>query len=231
MKAGHGGGDFFTNHYFAEAIRSGRQPYLDVYRGVAMSVVGILAWKSVLDRNSSYDVPDFSHESSRRKWEHDTWCPMDLDDPEAPPVSSAARTGAPARRPRRLEEGLEADRVQGEIGARGARAPLSGGGDREDGIHVRLGVVGGRRGGAFNLALQTLREKVTLCAVCDLSPEVLARWKSEHPGVKTFASYEDMLGSDSCNAVFVATPSLSTPLRPSRPSARANTSSARCWRP
>ena len=40
--AGHGGGDFFTNHYFAEAVRSGEQPYLNVYRGVAMSIIGIL---------------------------------------------------------------------------------------------------------------------------------------------------------------------------------------------
>ena len=91
MKAGHGGGDWFTNHYFAEAIRSGRQPYLDVYRGVAMSVVGILAWKSVLDNGASYEVPDFRKESSRRKWENDTWNPLDLDNPKAPPVSSRGK--------------------------------------------------------------------------------------------------------------------------------------------
>jgi hypothetical protein len=91
MKAGHGGGDFFTNHYFAEAIRTGKQPYLNVYRGVAMSVVGILAWKSVLDRNDSYDVPDFRRESSRRKVEDDTWTPMNLDDPASPPVSSRGK--------------------------------------------------------------------------------------------------------------------------------------------
>ncbi|MBI3942032.1 MAG: hypothetical protein HY326_03390 [Chloroflexi bacterium] len=36
-KAGHGGGDFWTNFHFANAIRSGQQPYLDVYRGVTMS--------------------------------------------------------------------------------------------------------------------------------------------------------------------------------------------------
>jgi len=91
LKAGHGGGDWFTNHYFAEAIRTGKQPYLDVYRGVAMSVVGILAWKSVLDRGNSYEVPDFTRESSRKKWANDTWRPLDLDDPKAPPVSSRGR--------------------------------------------------------------------------------------------------------------------------------------------
>ena len=48
-RTGHGGGDFFTSHHFAEAIRSGQQPFLDVYRGVSMSIVGILAWRSALN--------------------------------------------------------------------------------------------------------------------------------------------------------------------------------------
>ncbi|MFH0921001.1 MAG: Gfo/Idh/MocA family oxidoreductase, partial [Fibrobacterota bacterium] len=78
-KSGHGGSDFFTNHYFAEAIRTGKQPYLNVYRGVAMSVIGILAWKSVLDKGNSYAVPDFTREATRKKWANDTWRPMDLD--------------------------------------------------------------------------------------------------------------------------------------------------------
>ena len=47
-KSGHGGGDFWTTFHFAEAIRTGKPPFLDVYRGVAMSSVGILAWKSAL---------------------------------------------------------------------------------------------------------------------------------------------------------------------------------------
>jgi hypothetical protein len=90
-QAGHGGGDFFTNYYFAQAIRRGEQPYLNVYRGVAMSVIGILAWKSVLDNGNSYAVPDFSREDSRRQYEDDRWRPMDLDDPDAPPISSRGK--------------------------------------------------------------------------------------------------------------------------------------------
>ncbi len=89
--AGHGGGDFFTNHYFAQAIRSGEQPYLNVYRGVAMSVIGILAWKSVLDNGNSFAVPDFRREESRKPYENDHWRPMDLDDPNAPPVCSSGK--------------------------------------------------------------------------------------------------------------------------------------------
>ena len=91
LRAGHGGGDYFTNHFFAEAIRSGEQPYLDVYRGVAMSVIGILAWKSVLDDGNSYAVPDFTREESRRAYENDHWRPMDLDDQNAPPISSRGK--------------------------------------------------------------------------------------------------------------------------------------------
>jgi len=45
-QAGHGGGDFFTGYFFAEAIRKNEQPYLDVYRGLDMTLVGIQGWRS-----------------------------------------------------------------------------------------------------------------------------------------------------------------------------------------
>ncbi len=75
-KAGHGGGDFWVNWYFAQAIRTGKQPFLDVYRGVAMSSVGILAWKSALEDGKPYDVPDFRNEKERKKYENDDWSPF-----------------------------------------------------------------------------------------------------------------------------------------------------------
>ncbi len=88
-KAGHGGGDFWTNFEFANAIRSGRQPYLDVYRGVAMSSVGILAWKSALKDGAPFDVPDFRKESSRKAFENDHGSPFpahaDLAPSQPPP--------------------------------------------------------------------------------------------------------------------------------------------------
>ncbi|MCG3149677.1 MAG: Glycosyl hydrolase family 109 protein 1 [Verrucomicrobiae bacterium] len=74
--AGHGGGDFFTNYLFSQAIRTGQQPFLDVYRGVAMSVVGILAWKSALQNGAPFAMPDFKKEASRRKHAKDTWSPF-----------------------------------------------------------------------------------------------------------------------------------------------------------
>lgn len=78
-RAGHGGGDFFMNYHFAEAIRTGRQPWLDVYRGLAMSVAGIQAWRSCLDDGRPYEIPDFRKESVRKKYENDHWSPFPED--------------------------------------------------------------------------------------------------------------------------------------------------------
>jgi len=78
VAAGHGGGDYFTNYHFARAIRSGRQPFLDVYRGVAMSAVGILAYRSALQDSAPFAIPDFRDQALRRKLADDHWSP----DPE-----------------------------------------------------------------------------------------------------------------------------------------------------
>ena len=89
-KAGHGGGDFWTNYEFVNAIRSGKQPYLDVYRGVAMSSVGILAWKSALQNGAPFELPDWKKESSRTKYENDQWSPFPSHanrQPNQPPPS------------------------------------------------------------------------------------------------------------------------------------------------
>ncbi len=75
-RAGHGGGDFWTNFEFANAIRSGSPPYLDVYRGVTMSSVGILAWKSALENGRPFEVPDFKNEEKRKAYENDHWSPF-----------------------------------------------------------------------------------------------------------------------------------------------------------
>ena len=113
-KAGHGGGDFWTNFEFANAIRSGRPPFLDVYRGVAMSSVGILAWKSALADGAPFDVPDFRSETSRASYADDRWSPLPKDrGPGQPPPSIL---GTPEPTP----EGLaHARRIWKEIGYAG----------------------------------------------------------------------------------------------------------------
>jgi predicted dehydrogenase len=86
-KAGHGGGDFWTNFHFANAIRARKQPYLDVYRGVAMCVTGVLAWKSALQEGVPFAMPDFKKESARKAHENDHWSPWPdgTGDGKAPP--------------------------------------------------------------------------------------------------------------------------------------------------
>ena len=112
-KAGHGGGDYFTNYHFAEAIRTGVQPYLDVYRGVAMSCVGILGWKSVLENGAPFAMPDFKDEAARKPFENDHWSSFNLDDPNHPPFASR---GEPEINPAGLELAQKAWKKMGYTG-------------------------------------------------------------------------------------------------------------------
>jgi len=73
--AGHGGADFFVVHSFIEDIRNQREPYWNVYRATTTASVAILAWRSVLNGNATYDIPDFRKEEDRRKYEFDNISP------------------------------------------------------------------------------------------------------------------------------------------------------------
>lgn len=75
VKTGHGGGDYFMNYHFSEAIRRNEPPYFDVYRGVAASIVGILAYRSALNNSNTVDVPDFRDEAVRSRYADDHWNP------------------------------------------------------------------------------------------------------------------------------------------------------------
>lgn len=74
-KSTHFGGDFFMNLIFADAVRTGIQPYFDVYRGVSMAAVGILAYRSALNGGMPIEVPDFRDEAARSAYESDHWSP------------------------------------------------------------------------------------------------------------------------------------------------------------
>lgn len=78
-QAGHWGGDFFTAHHFAEAIRRGEPPYMDVYRGLDMTLVGIQAWRSCLTDGAPVAIPDFRNETVRCQYEDDHWSPFPED--------------------------------------------------------------------------------------------------------------------------------------------------------
>lgn len=67
-------------------------------------------------------------------------------------------------------------------------------------------MVGGHRGRAYRRAFEALSTEVTLTAICDRSEAVLAEWERDHPDVRRFGRYEDLLEADACDAVFLATP-------------------------
>lgn len=90
--SGHGGADFWTSYHFARAIREGKQPYLNVYRGVTMAAVGILAWKSALENGAPQEIPDFRSEEARSVWKGDDWSPFpEHARPGQPPSSIEGR--------------------------------------------------------------------------------------------------------------------------------------------
>lgn len=92
-RTGHGGGDFFTMHHFGEAIRSGEPPFFDVYRGVACSSVGILAWKSVMSDGNTVEMPDFRSEADRKRFENDHFSPYPEHRALAPDQPPSSKTG------------------------------------------------------------------------------------------------------------------------------------------
>lgn len=89
-KAGHGGGDYWVVKEFIDSVRSGKNNFLDVYRATAMSAVAILGWRSVLNGSKRFDIPNFSKEISRKKWENDDLTPFPSGDaPNTLPFNSA----------------------------------------------------------------------------------------------------------------------------------------------
>ena len=78
-KAGHEGANFFTSYYFSQAVRRGKPHFFDVYHGIEMSMIGILAYRSALNKSALLEVPDFRRESERKKYESDDWSPYPED--------------------------------------------------------------------------------------------------------------------------------------------------------
>jgi predicted dehydrogenase len=72
----HGGGDFYTMHYFLEKLldRPGGSETIDVYQALDMSLPGILGYKSILSGNQPFEVPDFRNPAAREAYRNDNWC-------------------------------------------------------------------------------------------------------------------------------------------------------------
>ncbi|MBR6729682.1 MAG: Gfo/Idh/MocA family oxidoreductase [Clostridia bacterium] len=76
MKLGHGGVDFWLTVYFLKYINGEHEPFFNVYRATALSAAGILGWRSVKDKSREYEIPDFTKEEDRKKYENDFFSPF-----------------------------------------------------------------------------------------------------------------------------------------------------------
>ncbi|MBQ8332791.1 MAG: Gfo/Idh/MocA family oxidoreductase [Clostridia bacterium] len=75
--SGHGGGDFFTTHYFIRSILGdpvAKERAIDVYTAVDMCIPGILAYKSIVNDNNSVKVPNLRNREERDAYRNDTFC-------------------------------------------------------------------------------------------------------------------------------------------------------------
>ena len=77
LETGHGNADLGAPHYFIQRILDrpeGHKYMIDVYTGVAMSICGLLAYRSVLDGNIPVTVPNLRNKNERDAYRHDHAC-------------------------------------------------------------------------------------------------------------------------------------------------------------
>ena len=86
--SGHGGSDYITARMFIECIKENKQPChpFDIHSAVNMSSVAILSHRSVLERGTPYDIPDFHNEADLEKYENDKLTPFYGDGGEEPTI-------------------------------------------------------------------------------------------------------------------------------------------------
>lgn len=71
---------------------------------------------------------------------------------------------------------------------------------------IRLAVAGGRRGRAFNQALDSLKDKVVLKYICDKDNDVISEWTKSFPDITGVESFAELIEKADFDAVFIATP-------------------------
>lgn len=65
--------DLLICQEFAQSILTGVPSYFDVYRGVAASIVGVCAMRSLLNGSVPISIPDLRQESDRLRYQDDYW--------------------------------------------------------------------------------------------------------------------------------------------------------------
>lgn len=75
--SGHGGGDYYTTHFFIRSILGDEQAKelaVDVYEAVDMCIPGILAYRSIVNGNVPVKVPNLRNKEERDAYRNDTFC-------------------------------------------------------------------------------------------------------------------------------------------------------------
>ncbi|MDG0794413.1 Gfo/Idh/MocA family oxidoreductase [Cohnella ginsengisoli] len=73
---------------------------------------------------------------------------------------------------------------------------------------LRLGIVGGNRGGRFKVTIEALSHLVRLSAICDLREDTVRLWQAEYPELKGYTDYDRLLEDPDVDAVLLASPML-----------------------
>jgi len=76
-ESGHGGGDYFTTHYFIRSILGdpvAKERAIGVYDAVDMCIPGILAYISIAEGNKPIKIPNLRNKEERDAWRNDTRC-------------------------------------------------------------------------------------------------------------------------------------------------------------
>lgn len=74
---GHGGGDFFTTHYFIQSIlgdSDAKENSIGVYDAVDMCIPGILGYRSIVQGNMPQHIPNLRNIEERDAYRSDTFC-------------------------------------------------------------------------------------------------------------------------------------------------------------
>jgi hypothetical protein len=61
---------------FIKYINGTYEPFFNVYRATALSAAAILGWRSVLEGSKELEIPDFTKEEDRKKYENDFLSPF-----------------------------------------------------------------------------------------------------------------------------------------------------------
>ena len=78
-KTEHEEPDFFIVDDFVKALVKNEAPPIDVYKGMDITLPGILGYRSALQGSISLEIPDFRREEVRKGYENDHWSPDPRD--------------------------------------------------------------------------------------------------------------------------------------------------------